>query len=71
MQAKHQLVPRPQLQQTFSLKQQQELAVLEMNASQLQSYIEEELEHNPLLEQDLAHESGYITKCEQICHTCS
>lgn len=65
MQAKHQLVPRPQLQQTFSLKQQQELAVLEMNASQLQSYIEEELEHNPLLEQDLAHESGYITKCEQ------
>lgn len=65
MQTKHKLLPRPQMHQVISFKQQQELKVLEMNSAELSMYIEEELESNPLLEQDMSFETGYITKCEQ------
>lgn len=51
-------------QQKLSLRQQQDLKILEMNASDILSYIEEELEKNPLLQQDDAYENGYIQKCK-------
>lgn len=64
MNIRHELLPSQKQQQTFSLKQQQELKILEMSGNELLSYIEEELESNPLLEQDMCYESGYIQKCE-------
>lgn len=51
-------------QQKLSIRQQQDLKVLEMNNQDLQKKIEEELEINPMLEYDESYETGIITKWE-------
>lgn len=45
-------------QQRLSIRQQQDLKILEMNNQDLETWIEEELEKNPLLEFDEAYETG-------------
>lgn len=45
-------------QQKLSIRQQQDLKILEMNNQELESWIEEELEKNPLLEFDDAMKPG-------------
>lgn len=51
-------------QQKLSQRQQQDLKILEMNNQDLESWIEEELEKNPLLEFDEAYETG-AASCSQ------
>lgn len=51
-------------QQKLSLRQQQDLKILEMNTQDLHKRIEEELETNPMLEFDESYETGIITKWE-------
>lgn len=49
-------------QQKLSLKQQFDLKILEMNTQDILSYIENEVESNPLLEYDDAYETSPIYK---------
>lgn len=52
-------------QQKLSIRQQQDLKILEMNNQELESWIEEELEKNPLLEFDDAYETGAASHSQQ------
>ncbi len=56
--------PSQQISQTQKLSYYQrfELDILQMTSSELRSIIQEELESNPLLEQDMQYETGHIQK---------
>lgn len=64
MKAKQNLIPKVKQTQTITTRQLQDLKILEFSNYELQQYIENELESNPLLEQDFSYEDGYISKCE-------
>lgn len=51
-------------QQKLSIRQQQDLKILEMNNQDLETWIEEELEKNPLLEFDACYETGTASQSQ-------
>ena len=65
MKMKQEMRPTLKQKQVLTMKQQQDLKILSFSSSELQTYIEEQVESNPLLEQDIQYETGYIQKCER------
>ncbi len=64
MKTTHNLIPEIKQTQTLSTRQLQNLKILEFSNYELQQHIQNELESNPLLEQDYSFEDGYISKCQ-------
>ena len=55
-------IPTVKQRQILTVKQSQDLKVLSFSNDELQRYIQNELESNPLLEQDSMYEIGYSSK---------